>query len=282
MSATQLGILGYMLVQLIIGFLLSRRIRTETDYLLAGRRLSLGISVFTLFATWFGAETCVGAAGAIYQEGLSGSVSDPFAYCLCLLLMGLCFAVPLWKRNLTTLADFFRQRYAPEVEWLAALIMIPSSLLWAASQMRAFGQVLSSFSHLDISLAITLSAAIVVIYTVSGGLWADAITGVVQGLMLIVGLLCLAVAVLMQIRPEHISVALTAERLTLFQGSLLQQLDAWLVPICGSVVAQELVACTGSQLATHRQALSTDSWCFVFRYWCYSSLYRIGRRSAFP
>ncbi len=242
MSATQLGILGYMLVQLITGFLLSRRIRTETDYLLAGRRLSLGISVFTLFATWFGAETCVGAAGAIYQEGLSGSVSDPFAYCLCLLLMGLCFAVPLWKRNLTTLADFFRQRYAPEVEWLAALIMIPSSLLWAASQMRAFGQVLSSFSHLDISLAITLSAAIVVIYTVSGGLWADAITDVVQGLMLIVGLLCLAVAVLMQIRPEHISVALTAERLTLFQGSLLQQLDAWLVPICGSVVAQELVA----------------------------------------
>jgi SSS family solute:Na+ symporter len=242
MSATQLGILGYMLLQLIIGFLLSRRIQTETDYLLAGRRLGLGISVFTLFATWFGAETCVGAAGAIYQEGLSGSVSDPFAYCLCLLLMGLCFAVPLWKRNLTTLADFFRQRYAPEVEWLAALIMIPSSLLWAASQMRAFGQVLSSCSHLDISLAITLSAAIVVIYTVSGGLWADAVTDVVQGLMLIMGLMCLAVAVLMQIRPEHISVALTAERMTLFRGSFLQQLDAWLVPICGSVVAQELVA----------------------------------------
>lgn len=107
MSATQLGILGYILLQLIIGFLLSRRIRTEADYLLAGRRLSLGISVFTLFATWFGAETCVGAAGAIYQDGLSGSVSDPFAYGLCLLLMGVCFAVPLWKKNLTTLADFF-------------------------------------------------------------------------------------------------------------------------------------------------------------------------------
>jgi SSS family transporter len=242
MSATQLGILGYILLQLIIGFLLSRRIRTEADYLLAGRRLSLGISVFTLFATWFGAETCVGAAGAIYQDGLSGSVSDPFAYGLCLLLMGVCFAVPLWKKNLTTLADFFRQRYAPEVERLAALIMIPSSLLWAASQMRAFGQVLSSFSSLDISLAITLSAVVVVIYTVSGGLWADAITDVVQGLMLIVGLVCLAAAMLAEVKPEHVSVALTAERLTLFQGSMLQQLEAWLVPICGSVVAQELVA----------------------------------------
>lgn len=243
MNATQLGILAYIVLQLGLGFLLSRRIHTEADYLLAGRRLGLSISVLTLFSTWFGAEACLGAAGVIYQEGLSGSVADPFAYGICLLLMGLFFAVPLWKRNLTTLADFFRQRYAPSVAQLAAVLMIPSSLLWAASQMRAFGQVLSASSHLDISVAITLSAAVVVIYTISGGLWADAITDVVQGLMLIVGLTSLFVVVLMQTTPEHLSIAFTAERLNLFQsGSILQQLEAWLVPICGSVVAQELVA----------------------------------------
>ncbi|MCS7212545.1 MAG: hypothetical protein NZ844_13065, partial [Chloroherpetonaceae bacterium] len=83
MNAIQLSILGYVLLQLVIGFLLSRRIHTESDYLLAGRRLGFGISTLTLFATWFGAEACLGAAGAIYQEGFAGSISDPFGYALC-------------------------------------------------------------------------------------------------------------------------------------------------------------------------------------------------------
>ncbi|MCS7013095.1 MAG: sodium:solute symporter family protein [Chloroherpetonaceae bacterium] len=243
MNAIQLSILGYVLLQLAIGFLLSRRIHTESDYLLAGRRLGFGIATLTLFATWFGAEACLGAAGAIYQEGFSGSISDPFGYALCLLFMGLFFAVPLWTRNFVTLADFFRVRYSPVVERLAAVLIIPSSLVWASSQMRAFGQVIASFSPLSPEQAITLSAVVVVIYTISGGLWADAVTDVIQGIMLVVGLICLLVAVLSHTTPEHYTVALTAERLDFFRnGSLLQTLEAWLIPICGSMLSQELVA----------------------------------------
>ncbi|MCS6925295.1 MAG: hypothetical protein NZ578_05270 [Candidatus Binatia bacterium] len=74
-----LGVLGYVLVQLLIGLLVSRRVTTQADYLLAGRSLGPGLATFTLFATWFGAETCIGSAGAIYAEGLSGGSADPSA-----------------------------------------------------------------------------------------------------------------------------------------------------------------------------------------------------------
>ena len=65
MNATLLAILAYVLAQLGIGWWVARRIRTEDDYLVAGRSLGYGLAIFTIFATWFGAETCVSAAGAI-------------------------------------------------------------------------------------------------------------------------------------------------------------------------------------------------------------------------
>lgn len=267
MNAIQLSIFGYVALQLLIGFLLSRRIHTESDYLLAGRRLGFGISTLTLFATWFGAEACLGAAGAIYTDGFSGSITDPFGYALCLLFMGLFFAVPLWKRHFITLADFFRARYSLFVERLAAVLIIPSSLVWASSQMRAFGQVIASFSPLTPEQAITLSAVVVVIYTISGGLWADAITDVIQGLMLMLGLMFLLAAVLMHATPEHYDVALTAERLDFLRnGSFWQTLEAWLIPICGSVLSQELVAralAARSPQVAKRSALAASGLYFV-------------------
>jgi hypothetical protein len=63
-------------------------------------------------ATWFGAETVVGAAGNAYRDGVSVASAEPFGYGLCLVLMGLIFAVPLWRRGLTTLADLFRERWS--------------------------------------------------------------------------------------------------------------------------------------------------------------------------
>src|SRR5919106_4743669 len=113
------GVLGYVLVQLAIGAVVSRRIRTEADYLVAGRSLGYGLAIFTIFATWFGAETCIGAAGAIYENGLSGGSADPFGYALCLFFMAAVFAVPLWRRKLTTGADLFSQRYSPRHERFA-------------------------------------------------------------------------------------------------------------------------------------------------------------------
>ncbi len=246
MSWVFAGILAYIAVQLMIGFWVSRFIQTEQDYLLAGRQLGPWLGTFTIFATWFGAESCIGSAGAIYEGGLSGGSADPFGFGLCLILMGLVFAVPLWKRNMTTLADLFRQRYSGSVEKIAVLFMLPTTVMWAAAQIRAFGQVLSASSELDVTIAITIAALIVVIYTVAGGLLADAITDSVQGVILIIGLVGIVVymflgepdlpAVIASIPDERWSIWGPADE------SIWLKIDTWAIPLCGSVVAQELVA----------------------------------------
>jgi Na+/proline symporter len=241
-----IGIGAYLLVQFALGMAVSRHIATESDYVNAGRKLGVGLAAFSIFATWFGAETVVGAAGAIYSNGLAGGSADPFGYGLCLVVIGLAIAAPLWRRKYTTFGDLFRERYGRGVERLAVILMIPTSIIWAAAQIRAFGQVVSASSDLDVEVAITAAAVFVVAYTVAGGLLADVVTDFVQGVAVIVGLVLLLVAVgqangggvgelVGLIDPARLG-------LFSFEGtSLLEFIEAWAVPICGSLLAVELL-----------------------------------------
>jgi len=238
------AVLLYLAAQLGIGVWISRRIVSEADYLLAGRSLGPLLLTFSVFATWFGAETIVGAAGTTYAEGVSAASAEPYGYGLCLILLGAVFAVPLWKRKLTTLADFFRQRYAVSVERVAAIILIPSSVLWAAAQVRAFGYVLSTSSTLDVETSIALAAAFTLLYTMFGGLLADAITDLIQGGLLVIALVVVLVAVIASLggiggTVEAIaaaSAARTAPRVPVLEG-----MEAWAVPVFGSLLATETV-----------------------------------------
>lgn len=246
MQPVLLGIGLYLTVQLVIGVLVSRRIASESDYLLAGRRLGTGLAAFSIFATWFGAETVVGAAGSIYSDGLAGGSADPFGYGLCLVVLGVFVAAPLWRRRYTTFGDLFRERYSVGVERLAVLLMVPTSVLWAAAQIRAFGQVVSASSDLEVSIAITVAAGLVIVYTIAGGLLADVITDFVQSIAVIVGLVVLFVAVAnasggfpalaASIEPARLAPFSTAA------ATPLEILEAWAVPVCGSLLAVEMLS----------------------------------------
>lgn len=233
---------SYLAAQFALGYYISTRIKTEDDYLIGGRSLGIGLATFSIFATWFGAETCIGAAGRVYEEGLSGGTHDPFGYGLCILAMGIFIAVPVWRLKLTTIGDLYRIRYSPIVEQTASIIMIPTSLLWAAAQIRAFGQILAAMSGMEVNIMITLAAVFIIAYTFMGGLLADAWTDLIQGIALVLGLTILATTLILN-KGTLIWSEIDPDRLTFFQPnqSFLNILEAWSVPILGSLVAAELI-----------------------------------------
>lgn len=195
MNAVLIGVAAYIALQFVIGIWVARRISTESDFINAGRSLGPILGVFTVFATWFGAEAIVGAAGEVYREGLVGATIDPFGYAAGLIVAGVVLAVPLWTRGYLTFADFFRERYSPAVEQLAVLMILPGTIIWAGIQIRAFGQVMGAASDLPIVTSILVAAVLVVAYTALGGLLADAITDMVQGIAIILGLIVLFVLI---------------------------------------------------------------------------------------
>lgn len=241
------AILAYLVLQFGIGIWASKRVRDEADYLLAGRSLGYPLAVFSIFATWFGAETIIGSAGTAYSDGVSLANAEPFGYGLCLVGMGLVFAVPLWRRKLTTLADLFRERYSVRVERLAAIILIPGSILWAAAQVRGFGHVLSLAGVGELDVAIAVATGFVILYTAFGGLLADAVTDLVQGVVLVVGLVVVLVGVVLSMPGETgfigaLAASGGAQFLPSDDTSWLDLAEEWSIPVCGSILATELVS----------------------------------------
>ena len=88
------GIVTYLLLTLVVGFVAARRVRTVSDFALAGKRLSFFMASATVFATWFGSETILGSSAEFAKNGLSGVIEEPFGAALCLILVGLFL---LWR-----------------------------------------------------------------------------------------------------------------------------------------------------------------------------------------
>jgi len=239
------AIIGYVLVQFAVGTWVSRSMASEADYILAGRRLGTALVTFSVFATYFGAEAIVASGGAVYDNGLAGALVDPVGYAAAIIIVGVFFARALWSRGLTTFADLFRQRYSAGVERLVVVVLLPGSVIWAAAQVRAFGQVMDENSGMGLKSAILLAAVLVAAYSVVGGLLADAVTDVIQGIAVLAGLLILGAIVaghvggvsagLAQIEPQRL-------KLLAAQGSLVGTLEKIAIPICGTIVAVELIS----------------------------------------
>jgi SSS family solute:Na+ symporter len=248
MNYELIGISVYVFGMLLMGYYVSKRIKNDDDYFLAGRSLGPFLATFSIFATWFGAETCIGTAGAVYRHGLASIHADPLGYAFCIIIMGLFFSKILWRKKITTIPDLFRERFSPTTEKLAAVIMIPSSLVWAGAQIRAFGQILHSTTDFGVTLAVTIAALVVIAYTVFGGLLADAYTDLIQGFALIAGLLFLMIAVVMDMGGLGAALSqIDLNRLSFVsqetsQLSFMGRLELWMVPILGSLMSQELVS----------------------------------------
>ena len=202
MGDSSIIIIGAILyVTLLVGVSIyaSRSVQDSTDFIIAGRRLPLWLCVFTVFATWFGSGTLMGAAGAAYSSGLQGVLANPFGSALCLLLAGLFYVRFLRRMKLLTLPDLFRRRYGAWAEVLCAMCIIPAYIGWVASIFVAFGTVLHTIAGVDLILSVVAGAVITVAYTIAGGMWAVTLTDFVQAIIIIIGLCILFPLVLLDI-----------------------------------------------------------------------------------
>lgn len=181
----------YLVISIGVGMYAATRVHTSRDYVVAGRHLPIYIVTATVFATWFGSETVLGIPATFLNEGLHGIVSDPFGSSMCLILVGLFFARKLYRMNLLTLTDYYRKRYGRKVEVITGAAIIISYLGWVSAQMTALGLVFNILSQgvITQTQGTLIGAAIVLLYTLYGGMWSVALTDFFQMSIIVVGLL---------------------------------------------------------------------------------------------
>ncbi len=188
-------VIAYLLVTIAIGLVAAKRVKSSADFAIAGRHLPLAMIVTTTFATWFGSETVLGIPAKFVNSGLNGVVEDPFGAGSCLILVGLFFAGKLYRMNLLTISDDYRERYGRSVEVICSIIIMVSYLGWVSAQVTALGLVFNLLSDgvISMPLGMTIGVVSVLAYTLFGGMWSVAITDFMQMIILVVGLATLAV-----------------------------------------------------------------------------------------
>ncbi len=185
----------YLLGTLAVGVWAGTRIKNTADFAVAGRSLPLIMVVTTTFATWFGAETVMGIPAKFVQSGLGAIVEDPFGAGTCLVLVGLFFAMRLYKQNLLTIGDFYRERFGKGVEVFCSAAIILSYLGWVAAQITALGLVFNVLTGgaMSETAGMIVGTLAVLVYVVVGGFLAVAWTDFIQMIVLVVGLSVIAV-----------------------------------------------------------------------------------------
>lgn len=141
-------------------------------------------------ATWVGGGFINGSAEAVYSTGLVWCQA-PVGYALSLIFGGILFARRMRREGYVTMIDPFQRKYG---ERMGGLLFIPALLgeiFWSAAILSALGSTISVIMQLDNNTSIVVSAIVVVVYTLFGGLYSVAYTDVVQLFCIFAGLVIL-------------------------------------------------------------------------------------------
>lgn len=211
----------------------------------AGRNLPPFINAAALFALWFGSETVFGASSRVVQEGLIGVVEDPFGGVLCLVLFGLFFVKKLYRLNLLTIGDLFRNKYGQRVEIVSSAFMLITFFGYIAAQLIALSIILEAVTGVDQVYGILICSVIVTLYTYVGGMWAVSITDFIQSIFIVAGMIILAVFLLSEAGGWEAAYAKTDPEAFRFLPereplSITKWISAWLVLGLGSLASQDI------------------------------------------
>ena len=235
----------YVLAQIGLAAWAARGTSDEKDYLVAGRSLGVWQIAFSVFATWFDAETVIATSAEVANDGLAGARVEPIGYSLGLVALGLLVAFRLRKGGYVTLASFLGHRFGPQVEVAAAIFTAMGSTVWAAAQLSALAVILASATGAPISVMLLVSTGIVTLYAWVGGLKGDVVTDMLQGGVIIVVLLIMLGLVFQFAGGVGPAFAAIPDGGLAFQipgEGWLSRAELWALPILGTIVSQEVIA----------------------------------------
>ena len=173
-----------------VGWVAARKTKggTAADFIIAGRAMPLWVATLTMTATWVDGGYLLGTAEGAYKSSLASGIQGGVCYGVSLILGGLFFARRMRACGFTTLIDPFETRFGRR--WAAALSLpaVAAETFWSAELLVALGSTFGVVLGTDLTTAILVSAVVVTVYTMIGGMWSVAYTDVFQLLLVILGL----------------------------------------------------------------------------------------------
>ena len=190
----------YLLLMVVIGAVRAKNNSNSEDYFLGGRNLGAFVAALSAQASDMSGWLLMGLPGSVYALGTGQ----------CWIAVGLfigtvCNWLFISKRlrrytiranNSLTLPMFFENRFRDEKKILLAvssITIVIFFLVYTASALAAGGKLFNSIFGIDYTIALTIGAVVILVYTFMGGFWAVCATDFVQGSLMLVALLAVPI-----------------------------------------------------------------------------------------
>src|SRR5688500_17955877 len=158
------------------------------EFMVAGRALPLWLATFTMTATWVDGGYLLGTAEGVYRSSLASGLQGGVCFGISLIIGGLFFARRMRQLEYHTLIDPFEARFGARWAVVLAMPAVLAATFWSAGLLVGLGSAFGVVLDLDLATGIVISAAVVTLYTMAGGMWAVAYTDALQLLLVGVGL----------------------------------------------------------------------------------------------
>ncbi|MGQ9574545.1 MAG: sodium:solute symporter family transporter [Thermoguttaceae bacterium] len=211
-------IAAYLLGCVIAGVWMRRYVRNVEDFAVAGRKMDVHLGIASLAATEVGIVTVMYTAEMGFKNGLAGATPGVLG-CLAMLFVGLTgfVIVPLRRAGVMTIPELFENRFGKPVRWLAGLVVILGGVLNMGIFLRLGGDFLMYVSGLDPRTSVPLSIfglewnfrclevvmtgllALVLLYTVLGGMISVLVTDYLQFLVMGLGIVVTSLLVVFSV-----------------------------------------------------------------------------------
>ncbi len=181
MMAYMIGILG-------AGVWAKTKVTSQDQFLVAGRSVGPLLYAGTLAAIVLGGASTVGGVKLGYQYGISG-MWFVFMFGLGILVLSTVLVPRILNLNLYTVPELLERRYSAAARVAGGVVMVAYDFMVAVTATIAVGAVMEVIVGIPRTKAILLSSAVMVAYSVFGGMWSLTVTDIVQFVIKTVGIL---------------------------------------------------------------------------------------------
>jgi len=179
-------VIAYLIGNLLLGYVMSRRVKTSEDYYLGDRSApwwAIGISVV---ATYVSALSFLGGPAWAYGDGMA-ALAIHINYPLVIFVVVVVFLPFFFNSGVASVYEYLERRFGKTSRTVMSLLFLITQAITAASILTATAVVVTFVTGVDAKIAVWIMTGIVLIYTLMGGMNAVIWTDVLQGFILFLG-----------------------------------------------------------------------------------------------
>jgi len=191
-----IAIVVYLAALLILGATFAKENHTVGDYYLGGRKLGPLVTAMSAEASDMSSWLLMGLPGVAFATGICDVFWTALGLGVGTYLNWLLVAKKLRRysevNNSVTIPDFFEKRFKDKTHsllLLSAIIIVVFFVPYVGSGFAACGKLFSTLFGLDYTIAMIVSAAVIIGYTATGGFLAASTTDFIQSIIMTIALI---------------------------------------------------------------------------------------------